>query len=120
MFFALEPCGELVAKAVLRGARAALERIAHSLAAAVRRREAAEQAKAAREAELKVVRGQVRELSSILEDVARPRRREVHGFDGERQAFRIRAAQARLAQDRRAHPHRHAAAPAANNVPTSV
>jgi chromosome segregation protein len=78
-----------VAKAVLRGARAALERIEHSLAAAVRRREAAEQAKAAREAELKVVRGQVRELSSILERLVNV----VHGNEVARAEQRLRLEQ---------------------------
>ncbi|MES9540961.1 chromosome segregation protein SMC [Actinomadura sp. NPDC000600] len=78
-----------VAKAVLRGARAALERIEHSLAAAVRRREAAEQAKAAREAELKVVRGQVRELSSTLERLVNV----VHGNEVARAEQRLRLEQ---------------------------
>ncbi|SNR75929.1 chromosome segregation protein SMC [Actinomadura mexicana] len=78
-----------VAKAVLRGARAALVRIEHSLAAAVRRREAAEQAKAAREAELKVVRGQVRELSSTLERLVNV----VHGNEVARAEQRLRLEQ---------------------------
>ncbi|MDL4818834.1 chromosome segregation protein SMC [Actinomadura opuntiae] len=77
------------AKAVLRGARTALERIELSLAAAVRRREAAEQAKAAREAELKVVRTQVRELSGTLERLVNV----VHGNEVARAEQRLRLEQ---------------------------
>jgi chromosome segregation protein len=78
-----------IAKAVHRGARAALDRIEHSLAAAVRRREAAEQAKAAREAELKVVRTQVRELSATLERLVNV----VHGNEVARAEQRLRLEQ---------------------------
>ncbi|TYB43316.1 chromosome segregation protein SMC [Actinomadura chibensis] len=78
-----------VAKAVLRGARTALERIELSLAAAVRRREAAERAKAAREAELKVVRTQVRELSGTLERLVNV----VHGNEVARAEQRLRLEQ---------------------------
>ncbi|MEU5989651.1 chromosome segregation protein SMC [Spirillospora sp. NPDC047418] len=78
-----------VAKAVHRGARTALGRIEHSLAAAVRRREAAEQAKAAREAELKVVRTQVRELSATLERLVNV----VHGNEVARAEQRLRLEQ---------------------------
>ncbi|TYK48340.1 chromosome segregation protein SMC [Actinomadura decatromicini] len=78
-----------VAKAVLRGARTALERIDLSLAAAVRRREAAERAKAAREAELKVVRTQVRELSGTLERLVNV----VHGNEVARAEQRLRLEQ---------------------------
>ncbi|MFB4310894.1 chromosome segregation protein SMC [Actinomadura sp. GTD37] len=78
-----------VAKAVHRGARTALERIEHSLAAAVRRREAAEQAKTAREAELKVVRTQVRELSATLERLVNV----VHGNEVARAEQRLRLEQ---------------------------
>ncbi|GAA1822904.1 chromosome segregation protein SMC [Actinomadura chokoriensis] len=77
------------AKAVHRGARTALDRIEHSLAAAVRRREAAEQAKAAREAELKVVRTQVRELSATLERLVNV----VHGNEVARAEQRLRLEQ---------------------------
>ncbi|MFG2086528.1 MULTISPECIES: chromosome segregation protein SMC [unclassified Spirillospora] len=78
-----------VAKAVHRGARTALDRIEHSLDAAVRRREAAEQAKAAREAELKVVRTQVRELSGTLERLVNV----VHGNEVARAEQRLRLEQ---------------------------
>ncbi|TMQ91796.1 chromosome segregation protein SMC [Actinomadura soli] len=78
-----------VADAVLKGARTALERIEHSLAAAVRRREAAEQAKAAREAEVKVVRTQVRELSGTLERLVNV----VHGNEVARAEQRLRLEQ---------------------------
>ncbi|MEU6753088.1 AAA family ATPase, partial [Spirillospora sp. NPDC046719] len=77
------------AKAVLKGARTALDRIELSLAAAVRRREAAEQAKAAREAELKVVRTQVRELSGTLERLVNV----VHGNEVARAEQRLRLEQ---------------------------
>lgn len=78
-----------VARAVLNGARAALERIEVSLAAAVRQREAAEQARAARESELKVVRTQVRELSSTLERLVNV----VHGNEVARAEQRLRVEQ---------------------------
>ncbi|WP_344895343.1 chromosome segregation protein SMC [Actinomadura meridiana] len=78
-----------VAAAVLRGATTALDRIEHSLDAAVRRREAAEQAKAAREAELKVVRTQVRELSATLERLVNV----VHGNEVARAEQRLRLEQ---------------------------
>ncbi|WP_242901386.1 chromosome segregation protein SMC [Actinomadura terrae] len=78
-----------VAEAVLKGARTALDRVELSLAAAVRRREAAEQARAAREAELKVVRGQVRELSGTLERLVNV----VHGNEVARAEQRLRLEQ---------------------------
>ncbi|QKG26011.1 chromosome segregation protein SMC [Actinomadura verrucosospora] len=77
------------ARAVLNGARAALDRIELSLAAAVRQREAAEAAKAAREAELKVVRTQVRELSGTLERLVNV----VHGNEVARAEQRLRLEQ---------------------------
>uniref|UniRef100_UPI0013F1700B AAA family ATPase n=1 Tax=Actinomadura roseirufa TaxID=2094049 RepID=UPI0013F1700B len=73
----------------LSGARAALERIEASLSAAVRRREAAERARAAREAELKVVRSQVRELSGTLERLVNV----VHGNEVARAEQRLRLEQ---------------------------
>ncbi|MFD0905077.1 chromosome segregation protein SMC [Actinomadura sediminis] len=78
-----------VAKAVLTAARTALERIELSLAAAVRRREAAEEARAAREAELKVVRNHVRELSATLERLVNV----VHGNEVARAEQRLRLEQ---------------------------
>ncbi|SEG87089.1 condensin subunit Smc [Thermomonospora echinospora] len=75
-----------VARAVLAGARAALERIELSLHAAVAEREAAQRAKADREAELKVVRTQVRELSSQLEKLVNV----VHGSEVARAEQRLR------------------------------
>ncbi|WP_030164356.1 chromosome segregation protein SMC [Spirillospora albida] len=78
-----------VARAVLRGAEAALDRIEVSLATAVRRREAAEAARAAREAELKVVRTQVRELSGTLERLVNV----VHGNEVARAEQRLRMEQ---------------------------
>ncbi|MFD0691240.1 chromosome segregation protein SMC [Actinomadura fibrosa] len=78
-----------IAKAVLAGARVTLERIESSLAAAVRQREAAEQARSAREAELRVVRGQVRELSGTLERLVNV----VHGNEVARAEQRLRLEQ---------------------------
>ncbi|RAY12555.1 chromosome segregation protein SMC [Actinomadura craniellae] len=78
-----------VARAVVTGARAALELIERSLAAAVAEREAAEQARAAREAELKVVRTQVRELSTRLERLVSV----VHGSEVTRAEQRLRLEQ---------------------------
>ncbi|WP_328594073.1 chromosome segregation protein SMC [Actinomadura macrotermitis] len=77
------------AEAVLAGARTALARIEVSLAAAVEQREAAERARAARDAELKVVRGQVRELSSTLERLVNV----VHGSEVARAEQRLRLEQ---------------------------
>jgi chromosome segregation protein len=78
-----------VAQAVLMGTRHALERIELSLTAAVAEREAAEQARASREAELKVIRGQVRELSSQLERLVNV----VHGSEVARAEQRLRLEQ---------------------------
>ncbi|MBA8949338.1 chromosome segregation protein [Actinomadura namibiensis] len=78
-----------IAEAVLAGARIALERIETSLAEAVTLREAAERARAARDAELKVVRGQVRELSSTLERLVNV----VHGTEVARAEQRLRLEQ---------------------------
>ncbi|WP_289008308.1 chromosome segregation protein SMC [uncultured Thermomonospora sp.] len=77
------------AAAVLAGARAALERIEVSLRAAVAEREAAQQAKADREAELKVVRAQVRELSAQLEKLVNA----AHGSEVARAEQRLRLEQ---------------------------
>ncbi|MFC6878919.1 chromosome segregation protein SMC [Actinomadura yumaensis] len=77
------------ASAVLKGARAALERIELSLASAVTQREAAERARAERESELKVVRNQVRELSSTLERLVNV----VHGNEVARAEQRLRLEQ---------------------------
>ncbi|WP_067482389.1 chromosome segregation protein SMC [Actinomadura hibisca] len=78
-----------IAEAVVHGARIALERIELSLDAAVTQREAAERARAARDAELKVVRGQVRELSSTLERLVNV----VHGSEVARAEQRLRLEQ---------------------------
>ncbi|HEX2314328.1 MAG TPA: AAA family ATPase, partial [Thermomonospora sp.] len=78
-----------IAQAVLLGAQASLERIEVSLRAAVAEREAAERAKADREAELKVVRGQVRELSTQLEKLVNV----VHGTEVARAEQRLRLEQ---------------------------
>ncbi|REE99082.1 chromosome segregation protein SMC [Thermomonospora umbrina] len=77
------------ARAVLLGSETSLERIEVSLVAAVAGREAAERAKADREAELKVVRGQVRELSSRLEKLVNV----VHGNEVARAEQRLRLEQ---------------------------
>ncbi|MCP2339732.1 chromosome segregation protein SMC [Actinomadura rupiterrae] len=78
-----------IAEAVHKGSLAALERIEHSLATAVRQREAAEEARAAREAELRVIRTQVRELSSTLERLVNV----VHGNEVARAEQRLRLEQ---------------------------
>ncbi|MGI5168077.1 chromosome segregation protein SMC [Spirillospora sp. CA-253888] len=78
-----------IAEAVVHGARIALERIELSLDAAVTQREAAERARAARDAELKVVRSQVRELSSTLERLVNV----VHGSEVARAEQRLRLEQ---------------------------
>jgi chromosome segregation protein len=78
-----------IAKAVLAGTRVALERIELSLNAAVTEREAAERAKESREAELKIVRTQVRELSGQLEKLVNV----VHGSEVARAEQRLRLEQ---------------------------
>ncbi|WP_018655284.1 chromosome segregation protein SMC [Actinomadura flavalba] len=78
-----------VAAAVHRGARTALDRIERSLEQAVARREAAEQAREARTAELRVVRGQVRELSTTLERLVNV----AHGSEVARAEQRLRLEQ---------------------------
>jgi len=77
------------AAAVLKGAEIALDRIELSLTAAVAQREAAERARAARDSEMKVVRGQVRELSSTLERLVNV----VHGSEVARAEQRLRLEQ---------------------------
>ncbi|MFC5052706.1 chromosome segregation protein SMC [Saccharothrix xinjiangensis] len=59
--------GAVVAKAVVRGGEAALERIAESLARAARERDAAQERRTRREAYLSQVRSLVREMSVELE-----------------------------------------------------
>ncbi|MFG1999343.1 chromosome segregation protein SMC [Spirillospora sp. NPDC048911] len=78
-----------IAEAVHKGSRTALDRIELSLAAAVTQREAAERARAARDAELKVVRTQVRELSGTLERLVNV----VHGSEVARAEQRLRLEQ---------------------------
>ncbi|WP_019634824.1 chromosome segregation protein SMC [Actinomadura atramentaria] len=78
-----------VALAVQRGAQTALDHIERSLAEAVARREEAERTRAARDAELKVVRGQVRELSSSLERLVNV----AHGSEVARAEQRLRLEQ---------------------------
>ncbi|MBW8486044.1 chromosome segregation protein SMC [Actinomadura parmotrematis] len=78
-----------VAAAVLTGSRTALDRIESSLAIAVSEREAAEQGRAARDAEMKVVRTQVRELSATLERLVNV----VHGSEVARAEQRLRLEQ---------------------------
>ncbi|MFC5186119.1 chromosome segregation protein SMC [Actinomadura harenae] len=78
-----------IAEAVHQGSLAALARIEHSLAAAVTQREAAEEARAARESELRVIRTQVRELSSMLERLVNV----VHGNEVARAEQRLRLEQ---------------------------
>ncbi|KAB2337916.1 chromosome segregation protein SMC [Actinomadura rudentiformis] len=78
-----------IAEAVLKGSRTALDRIEISLMAAVAQREAAERARAARDAELKVVRSQVRELSGTLERLVNV----VHGSEVARAEQRLRLEQ---------------------------
>ena len=78
-----------IARAVGHGAWLALERIEVSLVAAVAEREAAEQARASRDAELKIVRTQVRELSAQLEKLVNV----VHGSEVARAEQRLRLEQ---------------------------
>jgi len=77
------------AEAVHKGAQAALGHIETSLETAVTRREAAERARAERESELKVIRTQVRELSSTLERLVNV----VHGSEVARAEQRLRLEQ---------------------------
>jgi chromosome segregation protein len=79
----------LVAKAVEQGAQASLERIELSLGAAVTQREAAERARESRDAELKIIRAQVRELSAQLERLVNV----VHGSEVARAERRLRLEQ---------------------------
>ncbi|GAA2092714.1 chromosome segregation protein SMC [Actinomadura alba] len=78
-----------VAKAVEQGARVALERIEVSLGDAVAERETAERGRESREAELKIVRNQVRELSAQLEKLVNV----VHGSEVARAEQRLRLEQ---------------------------
>ncbi|MGI8335487.1 chromosome segregation protein SMC [Actinomadura scrupuli] len=78
-----------IAKAVGRAGRLALERIEVSLDVAVAEREAAERARAARDAELRVVRTQVRDLSTQLERLVNV----VHGSEVARAEQRLRLEQ---------------------------
>jgi chromosome segregation protein len=78
-----------VARAVALGANAALDRIELSLAAAVAARESAEQARAAREEELRAVRTRVREFSTQLEKLVNV----VHGSEVTRAEQRLRLEQ---------------------------
>ncbi|MCW2897994.1 MAG: chromosome segregation protein [Streptosporangiaceae bacterium] len=78
-----------VARAVEQGALVALERIEASLGAAVTQREAAERARESRDAELKIVRNQVRELSGQLEKLVNV----VHGSEVARAEQRLRLEQ---------------------------
>ncbi|MFF5259244.1 chromosome segregation protein SMC [Actinomadura viridis] len=78
-----------IADAVHHGAREALRHIEVSLSSAVVQREAAERARAAREAELKVIRSQVRELSAALERLVNV----VHGSEVARAEQRLRLEQ---------------------------
>jgi chromosome segregation protein len=78
-----------IAGAVRRGTQVALERIERSLAVAVTEREAAERARESRDAELKIVRNQVRELSTQLERLVNV----VHGSEVARAEQRLRLEQ---------------------------
>ncbi|MCW2940451.1 MAG: chromosome segregation protein, partial [Actinomycetia bacterium] len=78
-----------VAQAVAAGCRLALHRIDVSLSSAVREREAAEQARAGRDAELRIVRTQVRELATRLEKLVNV----VHGSEVARAEQRLRLEQ---------------------------
>ncbi|MEV4251744.1 AAA family ATPase, partial [Spirillospora sp. NPDC049652] len=78
-----------IAEAVHRGSLTALARLEQSLASAVTQREAAEEARAARESELRVIRTQVRELSSMLERLVNV----VHGNEVARAEQRLRLEQ---------------------------
>jgi chromosome segregation protein len=78
-----------IAKAVEQGAQVSLERIELSLGAAVAQREAAERARESRDAELKIIRVQVRELSAQLEKLVNV----VHGSEVARAERRLRLEQ---------------------------
>jgi chromosome segregation protein len=78
-----------VAQAVVGGAHRALRRIEVSIAAAVAEREAAEQARAAREEELKAVRTSVRELAGEHEKLVNV----AHGSEVARAEQRLRLEQ---------------------------
>ena len=78
-----------VAQAVVAGAREALIRIEVSITAAVAEREAAEQARAAREEELKAVRTRVRELTGEHERLVNV----AHGSEVARAERRLRLEQ---------------------------
>jgi chromosome segregation protein len=78
-----------VAQAVVIGAREALTRIEVSIAAAVAEREAAEQARAAREEELKAIRIRVRELTGEHERLVNV----AHGSEVARAERRLRLEQ---------------------------
>ncbi|HEU5158316.1 MAG TPA: chromosome segregation protein SMC [Streptosporangiaceae bacterium] len=78
-----------VARAVARGAGAALDRIELSIAAAVAEREAAERARASRDAELRTVRTRVREFATQLEKLVNV----VHGSEVARAEQRLRLEQ---------------------------
>ena len=78
-----------VAQAVVEGARQALARIEVSIAAAVAEREAAEQARAAREEELKTIRTRVRELTGEHERLLNV----AHGSEVSRAERRLRLEQ---------------------------
>jgi chromosome segregation protein len=78
-----------VAQAVVIGAREALTRIEVSIAAAVAEREAAEQARAAREEELKAIRNRVRELTGEHERLLNV----AHGSEVSRAERRLRLEQ---------------------------
>ncbi|ROO83384.1 condensin subunit Smc [Actinocorallia herbida] len=75
-----------IARAVQDGAQIALARIARSLEVAVAEREDAERRRAAREEELKIVRGQVREYATQLERLVNV----VHGSEVARAEQRLR------------------------------
>ncbi|MDX6739105.1 chromosome segregation protein SMC [Actinocorallia sp. A-T 12471] len=75
-----------IALAVQEGARTALARIGVSLEIAIAEREEAERRRAAREEELKVVRGQVREYATQLERLVNV----VHGSEVARAEQRLR------------------------------
>jgi chromosome segregation protein len=78
-----------VAAAVAAGARRALRLIEHSLTAAARERDEAERARGEIDAELKAVRGQVRELSTELDKLVN----RVHGNEVARTEQRLRLEQ---------------------------
>ncbi|HEY7483765.1 MAG TPA: chromosome segregation protein SMC [Streptosporangiaceae bacterium] len=78
-----------VAKAVALGARAALDRIELSIAAAVAERESAERSRTARDEELRAIRTRVREFSARLERLVNV----VHGSEVARAEQRLRLEQ---------------------------